>query len=73
MANKFHVFEEPYHFHEINKLAAAYESGRPDDYFKNYLLDVKPQSDNRPFPGRFLKWSRAKGFIKAWAADSMPC
>jgi len=65
MANKFHVFEAPYHFDEINKLAAAYESGRPDEYFKNYLLDVKPQSDNRPFPGRFLKWSRAKVLYKS--------
>jgi hypothetical protein len=65
MANRFHVFDEPYHFQEISKLAASYESGRPGDYFRKYLLDVKPQSDSRPFPGRFLKWSRVKVLYKS--------
>jgi hypothetical protein len=65
MANRFHVFDEPYHFQEIGKLAASYESGRPGDYFRKYLLDVKPQSDSRPFPGRFLKWSRVKVLYKS--------
>lgn len=64
MANKFHVFEEPYHFQEINKLAAAYASGRQNEFFQKYLLDVKPQSDKRPFPGRFLKWAKVKTLYK---------
>ncbi len=64
MANKFHVFEEPYHFQEINKLAAAYASGRQNEFFQKYLLDVKPQSDKRPFPGKFLKWSKVKTLYK---------
>jgi hypothetical protein len=65
MANRFHVFEEPYHFQEINKLAASYESGRQNDFFRKYLLDVKPQSDKRPFPDRFLKWSKVKALYKS--------
>ena len=64
-ANRFHVFEEPHHFMEINKLAASYQSGRPGEYFKTYLLDVKPQSDGRPFPGRFLKWSKLEAIYKS--------
>jgi hypothetical protein len=55
IANKFNVFDEPYHFQKINQLSAAYQSGRQDDFFRMYLLDVAPQSDKRPFPARFLK------------------
>jgi len=65
MANKFHVFEKPYHFQKINQLAAAYESGRHNDFFSEYLLDVKPQSDRRPFPGRYLKWRKVQSLYKS--------
>jgi MFS family permease len=58
MANRFNVFDEPYHFQEINQLAAAYQSGRQNEFFRKYLLDVTPQSDSRPFPGKFLKWPK---------------
>ncbi len=60
MANAFNVFDEPYHFEKINQLAAAYRSGNEKDFFRKYLLDVAPQSDRRPFPGRFLKWTKLK-------------
>jgi hypothetical protein len=65
MANKFHVFKKPYYFQEINKLAGFYESGRQNDFFRKYLLDVKPQSDKRAFPGRYLKWSKVKTLYKS--------
>jgi hypothetical protein len=60
MANNFHVFEEPFHHLEINRLAEAWKSGRQNDFFNGYLLDVRPQSDRRPFPSRFMKWFRVK-------------
>lgn len=60
MANRFNIFDQPYHFDEINQLAEMYRAGRQNDYFGRYLLDVAPQSDRRPFPGRFLKWSQVK-------------
>jgi hypothetical protein len=65
MANRFNVFDEPYHFQKINQLAAAYQSGRQDDFFRMYLLDVAPQSDRRPFPGRFLKWPKVRSLYKS--------
>jgi hypothetical protein len=55
-ANRFNVFDEPHHFRTINRLAGAYQSGREDDFFRQYILDVAPQSDRRPFPERFMKW-----------------
>ncbi len=65
LVNRFNVFDEPYHYQEISRLAAAYQSGRQDDFFRIYPLDVAPQSDRRPFPGRFLKWSKVKSLFKS--------
>ena len=57
MANIFNVFDKPYHFLEISRLAKAYESESEKSFFQSYFLDVSPQTDNRPFPSRILKWS----------------
>jgi hypothetical protein len=64
-ANRFNVFDKPYHFQKINQLAAAYQSGRQDHFFRMYLLDIAPQSDSRPFPGRFLKWPKVISLYKS--------
>ena len=64
MANQFNAFEEPFYFQRINQLAAARESGRTDEFYRMYLLDVKPQSDRRPFPGRYLKWLKVDALYK---------
>ena len=64
MANRFNIFDAPYHFFEISRLAEAYRSGTEETYFETYPLDVAPQSDSRPFHGRFLKWNRLKVLYK---------
>ena len=55
--NLFSVFDKPYYFLEIDRLNSAYGSGKPVRYFQRYPLDVAPQTDDRPFPNRFLQWS----------------
>ncbi len=64
MVNRFNIFDAPYYFSEINRLAKAYRSKTEKAYFKTYSLDVAPQSDSRPFPGRFLKWTKLKALYK---------
>lgn len=59
LANRYSVFDAPFHYEEHRRLAEAYQAGRAEEYFRDYLIDVAPQSDLRPFPDRFLKWSRA--------------
>jgi hypothetical protein len=59
-ANRFNIFDKPYHFEEINRLAERYRAGLQKAFYHDYLLDVAPQSDMRPFPSRFLKWSKVK-------------
>jgi hypothetical protein len=63
-ANRFNKFDAPYHFREVNRLAAAYRQGQEKGYFRSYLLDIQPQSDNRPFPGRYLKWPKVKSLYQ---------
>jgi hypothetical protein len=29
-----------------------------EDFFRDYVLDVAPQTDRQPFPGHLLKWTR---------------
>ncbi len=65
MANRFNIFDMPYHFLEINRLAQAYRSGNEKKFFQTCSLDVLPQTDSRPFPSRFLKWSRLKEIYKS--------
>ena len=55
--NRFNVFDRPFYFNAIHTLAAAYRSGTQKEYFKTALMDIAPQSDNRPFPEKFIKWS----------------
>ena len=62
--NRFNIFDAPFHYNEINRLTEAYRLGTEETYFENYPMDVFPQTDNRPFPYRFLKWSRLKALYK---------
>jgi len=62
--NRFNVFPEPYHYETLQALRKAYQNGRADTFFKEYLLDVEPQSDGRPFPGRLLKWSQVRQYYR---------
>jgi hypothetical protein len=64
-ANRFNVFDEPFHYRETRRLAAAYGAGAEGAFFSGYLLDVAPVTDMRPFPGRFLKWTRVADLYAA--------
>jgi len=57
-ANHFNIFKPPHHYLAITQLIRHYREKKEKTFFKNYLLDVAPQDDQRPFPGRFLKWER---------------
>ena len=57
-ANRYSQFDRAYHYTNLEKLMAAYQAGQPEVFYRAYPLDVAPQTDGRPFPNRFLKWSR---------------
>ena len=64
-ANRYAVFDAPFHFLEIDRLRQAYHTGREKEYFRSYPLDVRPQTDDRPFPARMIKWSRLHEIYKS--------
>ena len=63
--NRYAIFDEPFHFSEINRLTRAYRTEGDRAFFESYLLDVAPQTDNRPFPARFLKWLHLRELYKS--------
>ena len=58
LSNRYNVFDAPYHFREHLRLESALNASAAEDYFRDYVLDVAPQSDLQPFPGHFLRWRR---------------
>ena len=64
-ANHFNVLPQPFYFQALKRLSNAYQKGRQATFFKNYLLDVAPQTDLRPFPGRMLKWTKISVLYKS--------
>lgn len=63
--NHYSVFDSPYYHKDAMALSESYRSGGEERYYAEYLLDVRPQTDARPFPNRFLKWSRLLELYKA--------
>jgi len=58
LSNRYNVFDAPYHFREHLRLESAMHAAAAEDFFRDYVLDVAPQSDRQPFPGHLLKWTR---------------
>ena len=53
--NKNLKFKEPYYFNSIKKLLKA-----QDKFYKEYMFDVSPVTDNKPFYFNFFKVSKVK-------------
>jgi hypothetical protein len=64
-SNRFYIFDAPYHSLAVERLSEAYRKGRETTFFDAYFMDIRPQTDNRPFPNRFLKWQRMKDMYRA--------
>ncbi|RTR39499.1 hypothetical protein EKG38_06735 [Shewanella canadensis] len=58
LANRFNISELPHHYLAIDQLIRHYSEKREKQFFEDYLLDTAPQDDDRPFPGRYIKWDR---------------
>jgi len=64
-ANRYNLYERPFHFLELARLRKALDAGRPQSYYRGYLLDVRPATDERPFPYRFTRWRRIGELYRA--------
>jgi len=63
--NRFNRLPEPYYHRALSELSDAYERGKPETFFNDYLIDVKPLTDERPFPDRFIKYDRIRTLYRS--------
>ncbi|MBN2551722.1 MAG: hypothetical protein JXB06_03080 [Spirochaetales bacterium] len=63
--NRFNSFAEPFHYREIQRLQAALQENRGEEYFRSYYLDISPARDDRPFHSRFTRWSKLGALFRS--------
>ncbi len=56
---RFVKLERPWYFETYEKLM------RDPGFTRGYFLDVAPETDDRPFPSRFLRWLRAADYLRS--------
>ena len=59
-ANRFNVLEEPYYYDAAQNVLGKSGSG----FIREYPLDIRPQTDDRPFFNRFLRWGRLRELLQ---------
>jgi len=64
--NRYNRFDAPFHHDALSRLETAYRNGTEELFFSEYILDVAPQSDNHPFPNRFLRWDRIDSIYRSF-------
>ncbi len=57
--NRFNRLEDSWFFDSYGALV------RDPGYAGGYYLDVAPESDDRPFPSRFVRWTRFAEYLRA--------
>ncbi|MBW1956112.1 MAG: hypothetical protein JRI76_07395 [Deltaproteobacteria bacterium] len=62
--NRYSRFPEPYYHDALGRLADDYAKGTAKAFFREYLIDVTPRTDDRPFPDRFLKLDKIKALYR---------
>jgi hypothetical protein len=67
-ANRYDVQEEAYAFKGATSLAGS-ESGV---FLKNYLFDVSPTTDDRPYFSHFFRWDKAPGLLRQLRREFLP-
>jgi hypothetical protein len=56
---RFIKLERPWYFEAYEELM------RNPGFIKGYFLDVAPETDDRPFPSRFLRWLRVSDYMRS--------
>ncbi|MBI3583662.1 MAG: hypothetical protein HY096_06895 [Nitrospinae bacterium] len=67
--NIYNRFKEPLYFNFISKIINPNER---DSFFKNYIFDITPVTDERPFFHHFFKWDAIKETYKIFGGKWQP-
>ncbi|MDB9822183.1 SAM-dependent methyltransferase [Deltaproteobacteria bacterium] len=60
VANQYDVQDFPYYFEGAKALCGP----EADSFLKNYIFDVSPTTDDRPFFSQFFKWNKMPGMLR---------
>ena len=67
--NIYNRFQEPIYFNLLSKII---NSDERDNFFKNYIFDVTPVTDDKPFFHHFFKWNTIKDTYKIFGGKWQP-
>lgn len=65
--NQYAQFEEPYYYNGVQQILK-----NKNEFYKNYLFDVSPTTDEKPFYFNFFKWSKIKELFKIIGTNWQP-
>jgi hypothetical protein len=68
MANRYDVQKEAYSFKGATSLAGS----ESESFLKNYLFDVSPTADDRPYFSHFFRWDKAWILLQHLRKEFLP-
>ena len=68
MANRYDVLKEAYYFKGATSLAGP----EAETFFEDYIFDVSPATDDRPYFSHFFRWDKALTFLQQLRREFLP-
>jgi spermidine synthase len=67
-ANRYDVQKEAYSFRGATSLAGS----GSESFLRNYLFDVSPTTDDRPYFSHFFRWNKAPSLLRHLRGEFLP-
>ncbi len=68
MANRYDVLKEAYYFKGATSLAGP----EAETFFEDYIFDVSPATDDRPYFSHFFRWDKALTLLQQLRREFLP-
>jgi hypothetical protein len=68
MANRYDVLKESYYFKGATSLAGP----EAETFLEDYVFDVSPATDDRPYFSHFFRWDKALTLLQQLRRESLP-
>jgi spermidine synthase len=68
MANRYDVLKEAYYFKGATSLAGP----EAETFLEDYVFDVSPATDDRPYFSHFFRWDKALALLRQLRRESLP-
>ncbi|MHC4359767.1 MAG: spermidine synthase [Planctomycetota bacterium] len=66
--NRFHLLDEPFYHNAVTSILGD----RRQEFYKNYVYNIRPATDNRPYFFDFLKLRAIPHMIRSFAGKWLP-